>query len=62
MKAAALGDFLKNNDVNFTRAYASTYQRSYETAKGILSSQTSPPDLKHDSRIKERVRIDSLVS
>jgi len=52
-QATALGESLKDV-VKFTRAYASTYQRAYETANGVISCQSSPPELKKDPRIRER--------
>ncbi|CAL8097068.1 unnamed protein product [Orchesella dallaii] len=54
LQAAAFGKHF--HDVEFTRAYASTYPRAIDTATEILANLdgNGKPELKQDSRIRER--------
>ena len=60
IQAALLGEYLA--DETFTRAYASDYQRTTETAQIILSKSknSSNLELKKDERLRERVSIFSI--
>ncbi|ODN05572.1 putative phosphoglycerate mutase GpmB, partial [Orchesella cincta] len=42
------------HDVRFDRAIASTYSRAYDTATKIIANLDDKPELKQDSRIRER--------
>ncbi|ODN05571.1 putative phosphoglycerate mutase GpmB [Orchesella cincta] len=42
------------HDVRFDRAVASTYSRAYDTATEIIANLDEKPELKQDSRIRER--------